>query len=483
MPIQSLAWFPDDTRIATASWDQTICVWDAASGELLCQTMKLGGFVTCLAVSPDCRTLFAGVGSRIHMIDAISGHVVSQSCYNNGEGICIAISRDARFAAFVVSITKLEVCSLEKRSQVALLEGHRNGISCASFSPDGKRLVSGTCGSKTKGRAAIAERMRRNDCLIIWDLATSQPESYLGGHRRWCGVGALTFTNDGQFVISGGGSDPPRRFDDTIRVWNVANGRQRSVLRGNDSAIRSLAVSQDNEYVACGLAFTGTVASAGGGHQFATVRIWHLPRRRQASVLTGHAPPVNAVAFSADGTSVASGSQDGTVRIWYTADGRPQSRLKGTGRNWSQTTFSADGALIAAGGWRTVAVWDAVTGLLRHHIFAFRYGITGVQRKWVTSVAFTPSSRCIVSGSAIDKSILVSACAGNLFAPFLSETLASIPSETEEMQPGMSSRFSFAARGTEADGMRSQIPRPANLGSLGSHAACWFHQRSHDSFL
>jgi WD40 repeat protein len=67
-----------------------------------------------------------------------------------------------------------------------------------------------------------------------------------------------------------------------------------------------------------GLAFNpeGTrLATACGDH---TIRLWDVATGKEVCELRGHEAYVHAVAFSPDGTRLASASGDSTVRIWDT---------------------------------------------------------------------------------------------------------------------------------------------------------------------
>ena len=190
-----------------------------------------------------------------------------------------------------------------------------------------------------------------------------------GGHAGT--VRCVAFGPAMDILGSGGG-------DGTIRIWDVASGRQRSQLTGHRSDVQSVAFSPR----------AGILASGGGD---GTVRIWDVASGRQRSQLTGHRSDVQSVAFSPDGALLASGGGDGTVRIWDVASGQQRSQLTGHRGDVQSVAFSPDGALLASGGSDgTARLWDAAAARPRGQFL----GHTSA----VCSVAFSPTGKVVACG-------------------------------------------------------------------------------------
>jgi WD40 repeat protein len=79
----------------------------------------------------------------------------------------------------------------------SLLTGHENSVWSVSFSPDGRRIVSGSS----------------DNTIRIWDASTmEQIGSPLTGHEDW--VRSVSFSPDERRIASGSG-------DNTIRIWDA----------------------------------------------------------------------------------------------------------------------------------------------------------------------------------------------------------------------------------------------------------------------
>ncbi len=81
-----------------------------------------------------------------------------------------------------------------------------------AFSPDGRRLAIATAGSTTEAA--------REPLIVVVDVESGKVVSELRGHRD--GIFALTFTNDGEQILSGG-------RDRSLRRWSVSDGQQLEV--------------------------------------------------------------------------------------------------------------------------------------------------------------------------------------------------------------------------------------------------------------
>jgi WD40 repeat protein/transcriptional regulator with XRE-family HTH domain len=237
--------------------------------------------------------------------------------------------------------------------------GHTGSVYSATFSPDGKYVLTGS----------------QDGTARLWDVQNGREVSRFIGHKG--GVSAAAFSPDGKLVLTGGN-------DGTARLWEAVSGEELRRFAGHNQGITAVAFSPDGRYVL-----------SADGDQMA--RLWNVATGEEIRAFAGHTGLVSAAVFSPDGQYVLTGSFDNTARLWQVATGQ-EIRTFSTAdsgyfkRHVTSVAFSTDGKFVLTGSDdRNARLWDAATG---SEICTYA-GHTDS----VNDVAFSPDGRYVLTGS------------------------------------------------------------------------------------
>jgi tRNA A-37 threonylcarbamoyl transferase component Bud32 len=284
--VTGVAWSPDSKRLASASTDGTVKVWDAETGQQGLTLRGHTGPVAAVAWSPDGKRLASASADGTVKVwkvfwDARTGQEVL-TFRGHTDWVCgVAWSPDGSRLASASADRTVKVWDATTGQVALTLTGHTREVRAVAWSPTGGRLASASWDQTVK----------------VWEANTGQEALTLPGHTGY--VRGVAWSPDGSRVASAS-------WDGTVKVWDAQaaqTGQQALTLQGHTGPVWGVAFSPDGR----------RVASASADR---TVKVWDAKTGREALTLVGHTGPVSGLAYSPDGKRLASCSADHTLRIW-----------------------------------------------------------------------------------------------------------------------------------------------------------------------
>jgi WD40 repeat protein len=226
----------------------------------------------------------------------------------------------------------------------------------------------------------------------LWDVATGKEVGRLTGHQD--AVFSLVFAPDGKTLISAG-------KDKTVRVWDVAGGKELRQVGSHEDEVDCLALSSDGKTLAtAGRHQPLRLLDLGTGKE---LRRLYLPDQEQMRRIGDVSVKqlremlrlkvgIFALAFAPDGKTLASVHKK-AVRLWDVAGGKELRQLRGPDRGVVSVAFAPDGKTMAMGNADgTVRLWDPAAGKAGRLLDGFQQA--------VLAVAFSRDGKTLASGGA-----------------------------------------------------------------------------------
>lgn len=355
--------------LASASFDQTVRVWNSATGQCLKILQGHSNLVWSVAWSRDGNTLASGSDDQtVKLWDWQSGECLKTLQGYANPVSAVAWNRSLGSTNILASGTDdhlVRLWNVDTGEILKTLRGHHSSLWSLAWHPSKPLLVSGSqersvrlwntgtgeCVKQLQGRGSpirsiswhpngeLLAAASSSTAMEIWDAFTGQTLTTLHGSPSRILVAA--WSPHGEWLATG-------NDDHTVKLWTVEG-----------ECIKTLHGHQD--WVLC-LAWHPNGSMLASSSDDSTIRLWDLQTGTCLHTLSDHKNWVWSVAWSPDGSMLASSSDDRTIRLWEPKGGKCLAILEGHTNHVRTISWSADGQRLASGSHdETIRIWDIQT--------------------------------------------------------------------------------------------------------------------------
>jgi len=259
--------------------------------------------------------------------------------------------------------------------EILTFKGHTATVMCVAFSPDSKKIVS------------ISKELK------VWDASNGQEVLTIKAPTVTSNTARVTtlyfksvaFSPDGKKFVSGSkesketaekelGPDRTESVNvsspkNTLKVWDASRSMEPPPPPLSDSLVRKF--EGHTSAVKC-VALSPSFNGEGGklvltGSEDTTAVLWEAATGNKLQTYAGHDLIVTSVALSGDGKHVLTGSGDTTAILWEAASGKKIQTCKGHAFKIDGVALSGDGKLVLTGAItfypdQATILWEAAGG-------------------------------------------------------------------------------------------------------------------------
>lgn len=354
--ISAVGLTPDGRTCVSGSADNTVCVWDVATGALLRTLAAHSKDVRSVAITPDAKIAVSGSADATVCVWDVRTGLLLRTLTGDQDVLQVAITADGKTVVSGHSDSTIRAWDVVTGAPMRTFTSHAAdlsfppGVWALAITPDGRTCVS-----------ADADR------LCVWNVPKGELVRTLDGHTEW--VMAAALTPDGCTVVSGG-------EDGTLRVWDTATGEQLRMIAVPASRVEGVALTPDGRTAIC-------------VDDDSPVTVWNIVNGAILRDTKQEVWSSGPLAIAADGQMAVLGDNVGKLVVWDLT-GQAPARLPRHDGRVNSVVLTRDGrTAVSIGVDETLFVWDVATGMPRRKV-------TGLGQ--VNDIALAPDGRTAVLG-------------------------------------------------------------------------------------
>ena len=273
---------PDGRYVLTTCEDGTVRMWDYRTAAEIVPALRQGVEIRYVAFTPTGDKVLTWAGRVVRLWDVTEREELQPPTVRSEPGV-VVFSPDGK-RVLRATETAVRVYDTQTNQPVGGTLPHKDKVSAAAFSADGKRLLT-VC--------HVPNGDQQEGHVRVWETATGELLGQPLVHPR--SVLEASFSRDGRRVLTA-------CQDGKARLWDVAkNAQVGESTEHKDDLSRALFLPDGKHFL--------TVDAVGG------LRLWDAATAEAVGPTWGHRQPIQHLAFSSDGQQLATASGRYAVRL------------------------------------------------------------------------------------------------------------------------------------------------------------------------
>jgi WD40 repeat protein len=325
--VKSICFSPDHKFVWLGMIDGSIAQWTMKGLEAE-QTFSIHNDpVKALRVRED-GMLVSVSKDKVVIIDPLDGKIIKKKALNDSvlKGNSVSIAPNGNTIFYESNDIQMEsdngqvnlVQYQMKLKDIAaegadtLMRGHKQSVSASSFSEDGQFVLSGS----------------HDRTLILWDVESHKMIRQFGGFSKM--LSKVSFSPDKKRALI------LPRFSSEFKVWNLEKGDYYATLHGHNSEIITTCFSPTGENIL----FSSIDKS---------IHVWNVEEEKIIGSFPKRNTPVKVISFSPDGSLVLFGTKNGNLECWNVENKTQVQSLPRHMGSINSLAWSKDGNLVFSG--------------------------------------------------------------------------------------------------------------------------------------